>query len=288
MSDSTEKATRDGSAGQDTRKGGTAEPTQLDAASLGDSIVAWWRAMPSTGLKWALAIDALVLALYVLGAAFWQRSVELWFFVNLEREANPPSWWFGIQQLLVAIVFLMLASRLFESDERIRPLRALFLVSGIGFGFISLDEIGEVHEIGSRLLARSDAIGNLAYRVEHGVFHIKQRIHGGGLWIVVYAIIGVILLFWLVPQVIRAFKLWPREVGLVAVGFGVFAFSAAVLQVLGYFTKVGTMAHYIYVFVEQGLKMAGISIALYGTLLVLSAGAILLTQRLSSANRTQP
>ncbi|MDR3686202.1 MAG: hypothetical protein P4L93_04505 [Coriobacteriia bacterium] len=258
-----------------------ASSSRTESTELCGSLVRWWRGMPATVFKWALAIDAIFLALYVLSSAFARGSVELVFLLSLEAEGNPPSWWYGSQQLLVALAFLLLASQLFASDERIRRFRSLFLVSGLGFGFISLDEVGEVHEIGSRALVRFKALGAFTETVEHSVFHIKQRIHGGGTWIVVYAIIGIALLFWLVPQIIKAYKVWPKEVGLVAIGFGIFAFSAAVLQVVGYFTKVGTLRHYVYVFVEQGLKMGGMSIALFGVLLVLSAGAIRLTEALA-------
>lgn len=285
MTDSTDAAMAQGHP-TDPVPAATAEPA-LDPVELSDSLVAWWRAMPGVILKWALGIDALVLVLYGMGAVFFQRSPELYFLLNLEREGNPPSWWFGSQQLLVALVFLMLAAHVFASDERIRQFRALFLVSGLGFGFISLDEIGEIHEMISRFLVRYETVGSFLEDFEHNVFHVKHRIHGGGAWIVIYAVIGIVLLFWLVPQIVKAFKVWPKAVGMVAAGFGTFAFSAAVLQVFGYFTKVGTSAHYIYVVVEQGLKMAGISVALYGALLVLSAGAVRLTQTLAGTGAAE-
>jgi hypothetical protein len=102
----------------------------------------------------------------------------------------------------------------------------------------------------------------------------------------VYAIVGLAVLMWLVPRVIAAYKIWPKEVTTVAIGFGIFAFSAAVLQVLGYFTKSGTPLHVLYVVVEQSLKMSGISIALFGALKVLGASMQKLVQQLGEEARS--
>jgi hypothetical protein len=250
-------------------------------ASLAESICALWEALPKRTLRVALAFDGALLALYVIGVLFAYQNPNLFFLLDLEAEGNPPSWWYGSQQLLLALAFLLLASRLFDRIEDIRRFRALFLVSAIGFGFVSLDEVGEVHEIGSRILVDLKFIGHAEQWFEQSVLHIKHRLHGGGIWIAVYALIGVVLLFWLVPQIIRAYKVWSRQVTTVAVGFGIFAFSAAVLQVVGYFTKRGTAAHFIYVFTEQALKMVGISIALYGVVQVVALGLTAVTRALA-------
>lgn len=260
-----------------------AGPNRRDDASLASLTEQWWGRLPAFALRWALAIDGVFLLLYLVGVTWFSKNPNVAFLLSLEREGNPSTWWYGSQQLLVALAFLMLTVRLFEGDDKIRPFRSLFMVSALGFGFISLDEVGEIHEIGSRILVLNRSVGKFLEDFEHNVFHVKHRIHGGGVWIVVYGIIGVVLLFWLVPQVIRAFRAWPKEVAIVGAGFLTFAFSAVVLQVYGYFTKVGSFKHTAYVFVSQGLKMGGMSVALYGVLLVLSAGAIGLTRRLASS-----
>lgn len=251
--------------------------------ALAGTLEAWWAKLPRLVLTWVLAIDALWLVIYVIGVSFFSKNPNVSFLMSLEREGNPSTWWYGSQQLMVALAFLCLTMRLFDSEERIRRFRSLFMVSALGFGFISLDEVGQIHEIGSRIIVLYRPIGKFLENFEHTVFHVKHRVHGGGIWIAVYAVIGIIVLIWLVPQVVRAFKEWPREVMIVAAGFIVFAISAVVLQVYGYFTKVGTFKHFAYVFVSQGLKMTGISICLYGALLVLSAGAISLTHRLAQS-----
>jgi hypothetical protein len=259
-----------------------------DDEALRSTLMDLWDRLPVLTLRFALGVNALFVVLYLIGVAFFAKAPNAFFLLSLEREGNPPSWWYGSQQLLVALVFLALASRMFEFDERIRPLRALFFASALGFTFISLDEVGELHELGSRMLLGIKGIQALETTFEHSVLHVKHHLHGGGLWIVVYAIVGVVVLAWLIPRVVEAYKIWPREVITVGVGFGIFAFSAAVLQVLGYFTKSGTSIHVLYVVVEQALKMSGISIALFGALSVLSAGAQRLVQQLGGRDAHSP
>ena len=287
MSDSNTPASgRDAAVGQQPAVQSSAADAALGGASSGATLAgtleAWWTRLPRLVLTWALAFDALWLFIYVIGVRFFSKSPDAAFLMSLEREGNPSTWWYGSQQLLVALVFLCLATRLFDSVDRIRRFRALFTMSALGFGFISLDEVGQIHEMGSRLIVLYRPIGKFLEDFEHHVFHVKHRVHGGGVWIVVYSVIGVLVLIWLIPQLIRAFREWPREVLLVGAGFIVFAISAVVLQVYGYFTKVGTFKHTAYVFVSQGLKMSGISVCLYGALLVLSAGAIALTRSLAT------
>lgn len=259
----------------------------VDSSTIRDSLLDIWRKLPGVGLRLALIFDAAFLALYVAGATLVFHNANAFFLVNLEGEGNPPSWWYGSQQLLVALVFLLLASRIFAQDTRLRPLRTLFLATGLGFGFISFDEVGEFHEIGSRILIQWKTLGHFEEWLEHTFVHIKHRLHGGGLWVVVYAVIGIGVIIWLTPHVIRAFRIWPKQVVTMVVGFGIFIFSAVVLQVVGYFTKPGTLAHFVYVFTEQGLKMLGISIALFAGLQVLAAGLDLLTRQLASQGDAQ-
>jgi hypothetical protein len=256
----------------------------LSPGTVGERLLGIWAGFPRAVLRVALTMDVTLLALYVVAVAFLIKNPNAFFLLDLESEGNPPSWWYGSQQLLVALAFLLLASAVFTSCDRIRPLRPLFLVSGIGFAFVSLDEVGEVHEVGARILINVPAIGHAEQHLEYFLLHSlhqRHRLHGGGLWEIVYTVIGVALLVWLVPRVIEAYRIWPKQVARVAIGFGIFAFSAAVLQVLGWFTKQGTTVHQIYVFVEQGLKMVGITIALFGVVQVLAVGLAEITRQLT-------
>lgn len=250
-----------------------------DSKQTKADLIDTWHRLPAFVFRAALTVDGVLLLLYALAVAFMLKAPLLFFLFDLDAEGNPPSWWFGIQQLLVALVFLLLASRIFTSDQRLRPLRPLFLTAGIGFAIISLDEIGELHESVSRLIVNSVRIRGIERRLEKS-FHIAHHLRGGGVWIPLYAIIGIVALALLVPYFIKAYQLWRHQVVTAAIGFVVFVASAAILQVVGYFFPVRTLAHRIYVFVEQGLKMGGVSIVLYGITQVLGIGAERLTLRI--------
>ena len=280
MTDSNAPVSAKAAAGQ-TSTGGATGVSAPSRVALAQTLEAWWATLPRVVLLWTLAIDVAWLTIYAIGVTFFSKNPNVSFLMSLEREGNPSTWWYGSQQFLVALAFLCLATRLFDSVENIRRFRALFTMSALGFGFISLDEVGQIHEIGSRIIVLYRPIGKFLEDFEHTFFHVKHRIHGGGVWIVVYLVIGLVVLIWLVPQIIRAFRAWPREVLIVGIGFLVFTISAVVLQVYGYFTKFGTFKHTAYVYISQGLKMGGISVCLYGALLVVSAGAIALTRQLA-------
>lgn len=245
------------------------------------SLSTLWSELPLRTLKTVLIIDAIVIGLYLAALAFATQNHNLFFLLDLESEGNPPSWWYGTQQLLVGIVFLLLATRIFDSVRDIKAFRSLFFAGGLGFTYISLDEVGEVHEIGSRILVNNHAVGVLVLQMQ-GLLNIHHRIRGAGVWIPVYAIIGTILLIWLVPRAIKAFRVWRGPATTFLIGFGIFAFTAAILQVAGYFTPEGTAIHDIYLITEQALKMAGISIALYGTTQVLASGLESVTQQVAA------
>lgn len=235
-------------------------------------------ALPKWVFRVALAVDATFLLLYVVGVTFAVSNRTVFFLLDLNAEGNPPSWWFGTQQFLVALTFLIVASWMFANDTRVQPVRRLFLAAGLGFLFISADEIGELHEIGSRILAGLPAVRTFEGWVMRAL-HVTHNLRGGGLWIPVYVVLGVALIIWAAPYAVKAYGLWRHQFLIVAMGFGIFAVSAAVLQVVGYFLPTGSTAHNIYVFVEQALKMFGISVVLYGAMQVLAdcAGRLIRT-----------
>lgn len=250
------------------------------AASTRQALLRIWHELPLRALRTALIIDAVVIGLYLLALAVASHNHNLFFLLDMEAEGNPPSWWYGTQQFLVGAVFLILSSGIFSSVRNIRDFRPLFFVAGLGFTYISLDEVGEVHEIGSRILINVHAIARAQMSLQT-MLHVHHTPRGGGIWLGVYFLMGIALLIWVVPRGIEAFKLWRKPATTFLVGFGIFVFSAAILQVVGYFTKEGTGIHDVYVITEQALKIGGISIALYGATQVLAEGLTILTRQLS-------
>jgi hypothetical protein len=260
--------------------------TSSESAQVKNALLARFANLPKRAFQLALVVDGVLLALYVIGLTIGNHVYSLFFLLDLNAEGNPPSWWFGTQQFLVALTFLLLASWLFANDTRVQPVRKLFFAAGLGFLFISADEIGELHEYGSRILEQSRTVREFEGRIMH-LLHITHTLRGGGLWIAIYVVIGVGLVIWAIPYVKKAYVLWRKQLLTAVLGFSIFAFSAAVLQVVGYFFHTGSTAHNIYVFIEQALKMFGISIVLYGAMQVLAECAGRLTRTVAGDKDVQ-
>ena len=97
-------------------------------------------------LVWFLAVDAAWLVLdfgvNVLGLEHTGWSS----FLGLGNEANPPTWWASTLLLLVAICLFVLASRPFVEHPAVNPLRWGLVGAGAIFVYMSMDEMGTIHE----------------------------------------------------------------------------------------------------------------------------------------------
>jgi hypothetical protein len=228
----------------------------------------------------AVALDALLVLMYALTVQLPQTPAAkpLTFLFDVEGEGNIPAWWSGAQLLLIGLVCFTLAMWFFQSDERIAPLRRLFLVTGLAFAYLSADEIGSIHEHVSEMLQAWHWLNQVETKLLAALGKRVHRFHGGSLWIPLFAVIGVVLIAWLWPQFKLAWKLWRREMFLLALGFGVLVFGAVVLEGVGDFIPpAAKLVKHMSVGFEEGLEMLGASIVLYSVMRILAeAGARLL------------
>ena len=186
-----------------------------------------------------------------------------------------------MQMFLVGLVLLTLASRLFAAEARVWPLRRLFFVAGLGFVFFSADEIGEIHEFLSSWIVRHvPLLMNTELRIARslGFHHLTTR-GGGGAWIAIYAVIGVVTLYLLAPQIRLARRIWLRQSRAFVVGFGTLFFGGAVIGVFGFFFRQGSTGKYLETAVKQGVDFVGTSIALFAATWTLCLAAERLTRR---------
>jgi len=259
-----------------------------------------WKLVPKRALVGALAIDAFVILMYSLTIWLPQTPAAkpLTFVFDLNLEANVPSWWSGAQLLLIGITFFLLAAWFFQSDERIAPLRRLFFVVGLAFTYLSADEVGQIHENLSKLLQSWHFLNLVEIRLLAALGHKVHKLHGGSLWIPLFGIIGVVLIWWLWPQFKLGWRLWHREILLLALGFGVLVFGAVVVESLGDLIPAGArVLRMVEVGVEESFELVGASVMLYaGARVLAAAGARLLpdspatdaTAVASSDAETQP
>jgi hypothetical protein len=239
-----------------------------------------WSKLPGRALTFALVIDAIFMAAYVITQhlPITPTTKSLIFLFDLNAEGNPAAWWQGNQLLLIALTFFALGLWFFQGDDRIAPLRRLFIVCGATFTYLSMDEIGQVHEYTSRMLQSWHWLNQLETHIFAAFGKRVHRFHGGSLWIPLFAVIGIALITWLWPQFRLAWRLWRREILLLAVGFAVLTFAATVLESLGdLIPKDAYTLRVIEVGVEETLESVGSTIVLYSVVRVLAAaGAALL------------
>jgi hypothetical protein len=239
-----------------------------------------WDLLPKRVLTFALCADAVLAILFALTAPMPRTpsAKPLIFLFDLNGEGNIAAWYSGTQLLLIGLAFFGLALWFFRADERIAPLRRLFVVSGMAFTYLSADEIGQIHENLSRLLQAWHWLNVVEIKLLARLGHKVHRLHGGSLWIPLFAVVGAALIWWLWPQLRLAWSLWRREILLLAVGFGVLAFGAVVVESLGdLIPKTALLLRGVEVGVEESLELVGASVMLYAvTRILAAAGARLL------------
>jgi hypothetical protein len=236
-----------------------------------------WALVPKRVITGALILDVFFMIAYVITQhlAATPTTKPLIFLFDLNGEGNPTAWWQGGQLLLVGLAFFVLALWFMQGDERIAPLRRLFFVAGLTFTYLSADEVGQIHENTSQMLQSWHWLNQVETKAFAAIGKKVHRFHGGSVWIPLFAVIGIALIVWLWPQFKLAWKLWRREILLLAIGFGVLVFAATVLESLG--DLIPQSAHTLRVIevgIEETLESVGSSIVLYSVMRVVAqAGA---------------
>lgn len=235
-----------------------------------------WTRLPRRVLTFVLCADVLLALLHVgvvlmpIGPA----SRPLKFLFGLNGEGNVPAWYSGTQLFLVGLTFFALSLWFFQSDERLAPLRKLLAVFGMVFTYLSADEVGQIHERLSALVQSWHWLRMVEYRTLIALGRKAGRIHGGGIWIPVFAVLGIALIWWLWPQIKLAMRHWRREFVLIGVGFGILVLGAVAVEALGAaIPKTATAARDIQVGIEESIEMVGVSVMLYAAMRVLAAAA---------------
>lgn len=222
-------------------------------------------------LAWFLAADALVVGLYVLVAATVPVREVLFFMFDLNQEANFPSWYSSVQLLLVAIAMLALASPLFRDVPEVSALRRLWLVLGCGFVYLSADEGAVVHERASQILVQRQA----AFASVLRALGMTAKLRGGGVWIAVYAVVGLALVALLAPTIRPTLRTWPRQSLLFFAGFGLLFAGGIVVEGVSGVLHLAGAAHLAEVALEEGLEFVGQTVLLVATTSVIAAAAVM-------------
>jgi hypothetical protein len=214
---------------------------------------------------WFLAVDLLWFVLHfgvnVLGLEHtgWRS------FLGLGFEANPPTWWASMILFFVALPLFILASRPFVEHPAVKPLRPGLIGAGAILTYMSMDEMGTIHErLSIAMKARYGTAGAHWYVPNLSIFPA---------WVFLWAFL-ILVLVGFVIYVPKLYHLWRRELWIVVAGLVVYTLGALV------FERIADLIHLIdpmLIFTETGieetLEMVGATIMFYGVARVLFAVA---------------
>ncbi|GKS68246.1 hypothetical protein W03_02500 [Nitrosomonas sp. PY1] len=200
-------------------------------------------------------IELLFVVVYVLNVLWGSPSWVITKLVDLDDEGSIATWFSSMQLFVVGLLFF-LKSRHANAIEL--PSATFFCILGLGFIFLSIDEAAAIHEKINAVLKQTAFMPR--FKGDHGI------------WIYVYVLFAGVLL----SLVLRNFfALWKRSrqiAFIMATGLLTFVTGAVLLEIISYQFLRNDITSWYYVMevaLEEFLEMLGISIVLYGALLLL-------------------
>ena len=203
------------------------------------------------GVEAVLAIA--YLEAHVIGIGLPWGPFRVW--VDLNGDLSLPAWFSAMQLFTVGALWGMAA---YVNRHREQVSSAFLAAVGMGFVFLSADEGSMIHE---RITLAAKMLGADALLI---------RDHGA--WISIYGTAAVGALFLSGGHLRRLWGHNARSVLLGGLGAAVYVGGAVGVEVLGYlFLGDGAAPRLAsgQVLVEESLEMVGVSLILYGTLLLL-------------------
>ncbi len=194
------------------------------------------------------------LAAALIEAAIGEQ-VRVLGFLDMDRERNLPTWFAGAQLLTIGVL-AMLIGRLRDLEPP--PSRVFFILAGLLFFFLSIDEITGLHE--------------KITLVTKGVDWVPHLPGHRGVWVFLYLPLGLVLV---VAAHRHLFALWRhhRSEGLIlALGLGTYLVGTAgfdVYAILAFPNKEPWFLYRMQVAGEESLEMLGANLMIWAGLRLL-------------------
>jgi hypothetical protein len=204
-----------------------------------------WQAVPKRLFNLLLAIDFYILAVFAFFIIIGKADRKWFALFNPGVEPNPPTWYSAVQLFLLALGFLMLASGLLPQRRRVWDLRRMWLVLGLGFTYMSMDEGGQFHERLRPMLLR---------------LHFNVNYHNEKRWVFFYLLIAVVLVFTLRRQILQAWRTMRTESLLFVAGFLTWILGGVGVELLQRTFYWKGHSKLLAMGVEEGLEMIGVTI----------------------------
>jgi hypothetical protein len=204
----------------------------------------------SKKLLWKLiAFEICLVVIFLAETLAGSPSATLHRLFDLEAELTIPAWFSTVQLFVVGMVFLFKKTQI-PADEK--SARRCLTILGAGFVFLSADESAGIHEQVTVMLSK------VAW---------MPRFHGNhGIWIFVYAAIGLGVLALIFPGLLSIWKNDRPAALMIAGGFGTLLLGGVGFEIIGYEYPTGSLFHSVESAMEEFLEMAGSSVLLCGAL----------------------
>lgn len=207
---------------------------------------------PARELQLLLVADVGLVLLYLLDRWIGPASDFLTHFLDLNGEANLPSWASTLQLAATGVLLLLAARRRGTGGAEFRGLLAL----GLLFLGLSLDEAASIHEW----------LGHLADRLLPGGTRAGTVVSRTGIWMLVLVPLAAAWIGWHARSLWRGALArpevrWPAVAGILLL-FG----SAGGVELLSNLVQRGGVADALLIATEEGGELAGASLLLVAAL----------------------
>lgn len=201
-----------------------------------------------------LSFELLLALIYLIDHFFLPFKIDAF---DLDLEGTFASWFSSVQLIIVSLICLSIhqRKRAFADSDYSKP---LFLIASLIFMFISIDESIQIHEkLDWKLLRYADLMPS--FKNNHGA------------WMLPYATIFFSVLFYLRHSIFDLWKTHKTGFLTALTGIALFLTGAVLLEIIS-FEYLRDDAHLnayaIEVACEEFLEMFGITIVLYGLVLI--------------------
>lgn len=218
--------------------------------------------------KWLLRlllIECCLAGVYTMSSILDQPIGVIHTLFDLDGEGNIPAWFSAAQLFLIGLLLLGIGQGRSSLANRSARVLSFF---GVVLIYLAFDEAFAIHEKLSFMLRGYPWIPRLRERY--------------GLWMPVYAAIGVLIALVTLRDLRPIWHRHRREAQIILLGAAIFVFGAVGMEIVKYQFLYKTSIPYIRgveIIVEEMSEMAGASLILYGVALL---GIRLRDQRLSS------
>lgn len=221
-------------------------------SSTGDFRFSYSADDAKTLLRILLGFEFLLVAGYILTRIIAPGLVwaPIQAFLDVDREVSIPTWFSSVQLLAVGVMALLMARNCAQQ------LKVFLVLLGLAFLFLSMDEATAVH----------DSIYRAAQRLKLPSLEGKEYL----VWMVPYVCGGVIGLAAAYRPVLFTWRAFPRESAWIAAGAAIFIGAGIGIEILTHYLyeRAVDERFFLAVAAEEFFEMAGVSVILYGFMLL--------------------